>query len=228
MSFHGKNSGSARLVLLAAAALAAESALLTLAGWQWRRMHQRQAEMASQAAQPTVTLSGMFDASRTVVLDNQPHPHNPDIIGWRLITPLRTASGTILADRGWLPLPPDRTAAPDLTPYLAPGGEVSLTGILKPIPTRHGWLQGPDTTTQPTILARLSPAAITPETVSASYLQLTQPAEEPQPGLLTQLLAAPSPTPDPARHLSYALQWLGMALAFPVLCLAAWRKSRKA
>lgn len=202
--------------LLLLLALAVEVLLLTLADWQYARMQYKQALAAAGAARPQTTLRGAWDDSRTVALDNQPSPRG-DAVGRRVLTPLATPSGTVIVDRGWLPLGRDTAAPPDFA-ALAPTAD-AVSGRMEPFPRRHGWLPGPDVTTTPRVLTFLNPALITSDTLGATYLIATTSTSP-------NLRASPPPAPDADMHAGYALQWLLMALAFPLCCLAAWRRKR--
>jgi cytochrome oxidase assembly protein ShyY1 len=205
---------------LAAAAVGVECGLLTLANWQWGRYHQRLAQQAEFSARPAITLTGMFQNAQTVALDNQPNPQSPDDTqpGWRILTPLQTASGTIVIDRGWAPATVQPGKAPNFQPFQT--SATSVSGNFQPYPQRHGWLKGPDTTTSPQLLAFLNPSLVTSQTTGPAYLIARTETS-------ANLTAVPPPLANPQRHLSYALQWLGMALAFPILCGVGWAKNRR-
>lgn len=194
--------------------IGAEASLLALAHWQYTRMEEKQAELAAVSNRPQVTLHGAWENDATTVLDNQPDPENADRVGWRILTPLYTEHGVVVVDRGWVPLPPDRTAAPETKSYIPTTDTV--TGVEVAFPTRKGWLKGPDTTTHPRILAWLNPALVTSATVGGTYLQATQTTSP-------HIKAMPPVTAHPEKHASYALQWLTMALIFPVLVVARAR-----
>jgi cytochrome oxidase assembly protein ShyY1 len=202
-------------LLLVALAAAVEVLLLLLADWQYHRMLYKQAMATALEAQPLTTLAGTWDVSRTVAPDNQPDRDGTP--GRRILTPLATPSGTVIVERGWLPPPPDGASPPDFTRFTPTAAIVS--GILQPFPTRHGWLPSPDTTTDPRVLTFLNPSRITSATVGGMYLSARTPTA---PGLKPDA----GPPPDADMHASYALQWLVMALVFPLCCLAAWRRKR--
>lgn len=206
------------LFFLLPLAVGVEAGLLTLANWQNHRYHQRIAEQSEFTARPSVTLIGTFLPAQTFALTNQPNPLNPEAeVGWRILTPLQTASGTVIIDRGYM----QPTLNTDNTPNFGPATptEDEVSGILAPFPTRKGWLQGPDTTTHPNLLAFLNPALITSETTTTYLIARTSTSPN--------LTAVPPPLPAPTKHLSYALQWLGMAIAFPILCLVSYLNSRR-
>ncbi len=201
-------------------ALGVEAGLLTLSNWQKNRYHQRLNEQSAFTARPPATMSGVFDNAATTALTNQPHPQNPEAErGWRILTPLRTASGTVVIDRGYTAPHLNPDGSPNFTFLTQPSA--TITGVLQPYPQRRGILRGPDVTTHPRLLAFLNPSLITSDTLRPEYLIARTPTAE-------GVLAVPPPLPAPTKHLSYALQWLGLAVAFPVMCLLTWIKSRRA
>lgn len=213
-----KNSKVLPGIFLSVAALGVEAGLLSLAHWQWNRYQQREAALAEFAARPSVTVQGEFLLDQTFALTNQPNPLNPEAeVGWRILTPLRTASGTLIVDRGYMPPVLNADGSPNFGPATPVADTVS--GVVQPYPQRKGWLRGPDTTTHPRLLAFLNPQLMVSETAPTYLIARTVTSPN--------LVAVPPPLPTPSRHLSYALQWLGMALAFPVLCVIGWRKNRR-
>lgn len=72
-----------------------------------------------------VTVSGHFDPDRNLLVDNQVFQGQA---GVHVLSPFVSDDGrTLLVNRGWLPLPPDRRSLPRFT---TPGGTVSVAGIL--------------------------------------------------------------------------------------------------
>lgn len=207
----------ARTILWILCAFAVEASLLALANWQFHRMAEKEALALVQQQRAPDTRSGTWQVSATVALDNQPRPGNGDVVGWRIFTPLDVSGDTVLVDRGWVPLPPDRTAVPDFA-GLAPT-TTTVSGVWAAFPQRHGWLPGPDTTTNSRVLAWLNSALITSASTGPAYLQATTATA---PGVL----AMPPSPPSGQRHAAYALQWLLMALVFPILCIVAYRRRR--
>jgi cytochrome oxidase assembly protein ShyY1 len=203
-----------------------EVALLSLSHWQVNRYHQRIAEHAARAAAPRAHLVGPVVSY--AFLTNQPKP-GADLVGGeaggsttvgrRLIAVIQTPQGQRIADLGWQPNPPDPTAAPDFDAF--PKTNVEVTGLQMPLPTRRGWLQGPLTTTHPQLLAFLAPEALTSATVPQDYLAATSTSPT-----LPNILSIPPALKSPLTHASYALQWLVMAIAFPVLLFFAIRRRR--
>lgn len=215
-----KNRQIVRIVPLLLLAGGVEVGLLTLANWQKTRYHQRLSEQAAFAVRPSVTLTGTWLPEATFALTNQPHPRAPEAeLGWRILTPLRTPSGTVIIDRGYATPRYHADRSPDFSALNPEAIPVTLSGVTQPFPQRKGWLQGPDTTTHPRLLAFLNPELIVSDT-QPEYLISRTPTS-------AQILAVPPPLPAPTKHLSYAFQWLGMALAFPLLCAVAFVKNRR-
>ncbi|TKW62064.1 MAG: hypothetical protein DI628_05450 [Blastochloris viridis] len=210
-----------RIVPLLVLAFGIEAGLLSLSNWQRNRYHQSLTEQAEFAARPSQSLSGTWQPEATFALTNQPNPRNPEAeIGWRILTPLSTPSGTIIIDRGYATPRYHADMSPDFSQLMPTDIGADLAGVWQPFPQRKGWLRGPDTTTHPRLLAFLNPQLIVSDTQPVYFLSRTASSEE--------ITAVPPPLPAPTKHLSYALQWLGMALAFPLLCVFAYLKSRRA
>lgn len=197
-------------IFLLVVALLVEAAFLSLSHWQYRRYLSALDENAT--LRPQIVLSGSFIPSATTVLDNQPNSTNPSTIGWRLLVPFQTASQTLLVDRGWQPLPPDRSTFPPALASLTSAIPTSLTVTLQAYPTPKGWLQSPLTTTDNRILTRMHPAPIL-VAVSISHFAYEITPETHLP-----------PKRNPAMHQSYMLQWLGLALAFPLMVFFSLRR----
>lgn len=208
------------IFFLSATALGVEAGLLALSNWQAGRYRQRLDEQTAFAARPATTVTGVFNNAATVALTNQPNPLKPESeLGWRILTPLHTASGTVIIDRGYTAPRINANGSPNFTFLTQTSATVS--GVVQPYPQRRGILHGPDVTTHPRLLAFLNPVLITSDTLGSTYLIARTPTS-------SAVLAVPPPLPAPTKHLSYALQWLGLAIAFPLMCLVAFLKSRRA
>ena len=224
------------LALLVAAAFAAAGF------WQLQRMHEKQALLAqvppardnavplARALAAPQTLHWVHDrlafVDATVLLDNQLRDGRA---GLKVYQAARGAGGgpLLLVDLGWLPLPADR----QLPPIAPLHGEIELQGLWAPAPAA-GIALGPalaDTAQARVWLAtRLDMAAIATrldqhEPLPAQVLRLDPALPL---GHARDLELLPNTLP-PSRHLGYAVQWFGMALA--VLAIAAvlqWRRRR--
>lgn len=203
--------------------LLAQAALLALAHWQWQRYHQKLALEQAQANLPAATLAIQAYQPMQAFLTQQPAPRSGRL-GWRLIAVAHTSNSAVIIDRGWQPAQSasQSTPAPNFTALTPPTSPTTLIGHWQPLPTRRGWLKGPDTTTHPQLLAFLNPARLTSAIVLPHYFQLTEP------DATTTLTLGPSAPPfPPQRHLAYAIQWLVMALTLPLLAFGAWWATRR-
>lgn len=130
---------------------------VVLARWQWNRYEQRQGENAAldaalaaptapveslltaapadPAAAPlpadlqwrSVTATGTFDTAGEVAVRRRPLDGRN---GFWIVTPLQTANGVLLVNRGWVAAPSgDAASTPAVPP--APTGEVAVTGRLR-------------------------------------------------------------------------------------------------
>lgn len=199
-------------------ALGIEAALLGLGYWQWQRYQQRLTEQATASTRPPQVLTGSY-VPMVAALTNQPNPQTPAQSGWRVLGLLQASGSMVVIDRGYAPPQFNPDNSPDFHQLQPPTGAQALQGVWVPLPTRKGWLGGPDITTHPQLLAFLNPAVLTSATVLPQQFVLTVPET-----------SAPIPTPsapplaNPLRHLSYMLQWLLMAAIFPLLCWLGWRR----
>jgi surfeit locus 1 family protein len=162
-----------------------------------------------------------------ILLDNQSVDGQP---GVRVYQPAQVEGrhALLLVDLGWLPLPADRRL-----PTLAPlSGPQRLRGLLAPPPAAGLALgpalapAGPPATW---LATRLEPAAVAQvlggRDISPQVLRLDPALPL---GYRRDLAMLPNTLP-PARHLAYAVQWFGLALA--VLLTAAsleWHQRRRA
>lgn len=192
---------------------------MSLANWQHNRYRQRQAEHAAFAAIPMRTFSGTFNNAQTVALTNQPNPLNPESgVGWRILTPLESEGKTMIVDRGWSRPVLNADGTPNFAPFTTSATTVS--GLFQLFPQRQGWLKGPDTTTHPRLLAFLNPLLITEHLTMPVYVIARTSTSE-------NIIANPPPLPSAQKHFSYMLQWIGLSIAFPILCLYAFFKNRR-
>jgi cytochrome oxidase assembly protein ShyY1 len=162
-----------------------------------------------------VVVSGRYDASHQMFLDNQAYQQRP---GYRVWTPLRIESGElILVNRGWVPQTRSREALPQLS---VPEGVQALTGYWVPLPRAGLQLeQGQCTKPEhfPVILnfpdaTRI--ACVLGEPVADGQLLLDNAAAN---GFIREW------TFDngfpPTRHYGYAFQWFALAATLIVIFL---------
>lgn len=213
---------------MAALALAGAALFVQLGRWQWHRAAEKRAlaaafavgslqelplGTASTSALPRyarVRVRGIYDAGHQFLLDNIIH-HG--VAGYQVLTPLRLEDGrTLLVNRGWVPLPQGRRdTLPDVT--MAAGETVEVYGRLDALPVAalaagtvapSGDPSWPKRTSFPNA-AQLAAALGT--AVEARQLLLA--ADQPQ-GYRRDWQSAAAGF-GPERHISYALQWWGLA-----------------
>ena len=168
-------------------------------------------KMAPKLNAHAVSVSGQFDPSHTLLLDNQIVSQQP---GYRVWTPLRLASGKLaLVDRGWVPMHPDRSILPQVE---TPQDSVDLRGVWQALPRpgmrlaaddcdRSGW---PRVVQYPRFeeLQCLLGADL------VEGLLWLDPAEPH--GFAREWVRNDFP---PERHYGYALQWFSLAATLLVL-----------
>lgn len=208
-----------------------------LGAWQLERAEDKRGLQAAFENPPTLdrlqpgsatpefarlTLRGRFDPERHVLVDNRVLDGSA---GVHVLTPFRPASGgpLLLVNRGWLPLPPDRAALPEVT---TPTEALTLHGHLGRLPQPGLRLGEPET---------LDPAQATVLVTypDQSYISAWL-GEAPHPQVL--YLDATSPggfagrdwrpvVMTARRHTAYAVQWFALAatavVAWVVLAMRA-------
>lgn len=225
--------------------------LLTLAGlalfvrlgfWQLDRAEQKQALLTQyEAGQQTqiaitpenadklsryqrVAVTGRYDPEHQVLLDNMPsHAGRP---GFRVLTPMQTAAGWLLVDRGWLPLGATRAELPDVS---VGDAERNITGTMDSLPVAGLKLASP-----PIDANALWPRVLSFPTQTDLEQQL---GHDFIPGVL---LLDPS-HPDgyeriweahlgfkPERHIGYAVQWFALAAAAAAIFILMGFRTKKA
>lgn len=184
---------------------------LVLGGWQWQRAEEKRDFLASLAAAPTlespsqlppegsnVHLQGRYVPEATHFLDNRVLDGR---VGVAVLTPLVDDEGRWwLIERGFVPIGPQREDPEVATPTgrVEVSGQWQSAGESAPVfgPNQQGrWLQRID-------------------------LNAWQPSRFEHPGWLHQTSGdgalagwwAPNVMP-PSRHVGYAVQWWGLALA---------------
>lgn len=148
-----------------------------------------------------VEVSGVFVPEQEILVRSQVANERP---GFHVVTPLITSSGTLLVNRGWVPLaveaPPVIAVPPDSEPGI-------LEGVVRTSQTRPSI--GPvEPDGQLQIVARidLERLARQYEDLLPIWVQQT----DPPPGDLPIRVPLPD-TDDPGPHLPYAVQWFSFA-----------------
>lgn len=219
-----------------ALALAAAAAFCALGSWQLGRRAQKQAtldaaaavlaartphDLAAAAADPAraqgydwAAGEGGFLDAPAILLDNQQRDGRPGVRAYRLFMPAsvaaRAGAAPVLVELGWLPLPPDRT----LPAVPRPDGPLRLSGLLVPPPAAG--LGTPMVVAQPdgTLLA----TALAGDALPARAPRVLKPDPALPIGYARDLDVLPNTMP-PERHLGYAVQWFGLAIAVLAIAL---------
>ncbi len=203
--------------------------------WQLQRMHEKQ-DLLDRFAHPAeldlpqaiadgslfahVRVSGRYNLSWHLLLDNKILDGR---VGVQAMTLFQPDDGPpILVNRGWLPLPPDRSSLPEIP---TPSGQLNISGILtRPIeggvrlggPENLQNLAGPRLITyfdmnefNAAVGKNLSPWVIQLDAGDSTGFD----GRDWKPTVLL-----------PAQHGAYAVQWFALALAMPIIWLAlGWR-----
>lgn len=209
---------------------------VSLGQWQWQKAamkEERQATLDARARQPAaqltsaaadpdamryrlVTVRGTFEAQHQILIENRFHRERP---GYHVVTPLRIESAEgvadggvkgmrVLVNRGWVPAGKDRS---DLPAVVTPEGPVELVATATPPGTRYLYL-GKDAAAE----------ARPPVWQNLDLARYRQSVDFPlQPLILLLAPESPAgfvrewPRPDERieRHIGYAWQWFGFAVA---------------
>ncbi len=164
----------------------------------------------------TIVASGRYDSDHQVLLDARTRDGQA---GYEVLTPLHTAAGAILVNRGWLPADPDRSQLPDVT---VDGGERTVHGLLDHLPRAALERPGEPISAWPRRLLYPDAAEIGAALgYPVSDYQVLLAPEEPD-GLRRDWRPA---VMTPTQHLGYAVQWFALAVALGVIYVALnWRK----
>jgi surfeit locus 1 family protein len=228
-----------------AVALLAMLVFASLGRWQLGRMHEKQAMLTgvqavldARDAQPLSAASGTDDGYAwaagegvfadlpAVLLDNQQRDGRPGVRVYRAFVPdPALQAAPLLVELGWLPVPGDRS----LPQVERPEGPQAIAGLLVRPPS-----QG---------LGRAVVAVQPDGTLLATGLDIERLREQfGLPSLAPRLLKLDPALPlghardldilpntlPPEKHLGYAVQWFGLALAVLVTALIlTFRRSRR-
>ncbi|MCW4151794.1 SURF1 family protein [Halomonas sp. 18H] len=198
---------------------------LSLGLWQWERASDKQAMLTQFDTAPSLeapreappegarlTVGGEFIAERTLYLDNRTHDGR---LGVAALTPLRGEDGRLwLVQRGFHETGPTRAEPRVATPTgsVTVKGRWQASGEAAPLfgPNREGRrLQRIDLAAWPS----LGPFA------HAGWLHQTSGDGQLTPWWQPNVL-------PPSRHLAYAFQWWGLAMAAIVIMLLGARRMR--
>lgn len=212
-----------------------------LGRWQLSRMHDKRATLdavdtvlAARAPQPLsriagsgrerdyewVAGTGRFTAAPAYVLDNQIHQGVPGLRVYRLFAP--AAGAAVLVDLGWTPVADRVTRLPGASIVSGEGlvgRELRIEGLMAPPPSA-GLALGPALVDGPArLMTRFDAEAIAADAGLATpprrVLRLDPALDF---GYARDLDVLPN-TLSPDKHLGYAVQWFGLALAALVIAL---------
>lgn len=232
-----------RTMLAAMAAVLMLAALLRLGYWQLERARFKEAlerqysasETAAEVSMPRgmaaadaplwryrrARLRGELDPTRQYLLDNRTHQGTA---GYHVLTPLTSADGALLVNRGWVPAGSYRDRLPDI--FLESSGQ-DLRGRLVPPPS-PGLLLGDDGYQSPGW-----PKVVQRVDLATMGRQLSLDLEP-----MVLLLDSSHPSCyvcdwkpvkgiRPERHRAYAFQWFALAAALLVISVIIVVKHRR-
>ena len=212
---------SRRWIVLLLMVLLFGYACLLLGRWQWHRLEDKKTGNAiirtnlkaapapvdqvlrpgvdppSAARYAVVSATGIYDASKTVIIRYQTREGNA---GADVVVPLVTGSGTaLLVDRGWLATSNQGLSDTSTVPA-PPSGKVTVTGWVRQDAT-GGAAQVVNASSRAISSAQIEPAIGIP--LYGGFVQLLTETPKPQ----TPLAPADPPDLSNGPHFFYALQW---------------------
>ncbi len=147
-----------------------------------------------------VTTTGTYDREHEVLVRFRSRRGLP---GYEVVTPLVSEAGTLLVDRGWVPLEiGDRWTVPSPS---APPGEVTVEGLLSPPEHGSPRIMRPERDDQPVVVGTIAipalEAVVGHKDLYAVHLLAAAAPDAPYP--------APVDPPDLGEgpHRDYAVQW---------------------
>ena len=165
---------------------------------------------------------GRFASAPAVLLDNQSRADRAGIRVYRVFLPV--AAPPLLVELGWLPLPGDRR----LPVIETPPGLVHVAGLLAPPPSPG--IAGSQATPQAdgSLLAigldrAVLAGALKMPNLASRVLKLDPALKL---GYARDLDILPNTLP-PERHIGYAVQWFGLAIAVLVIALVLTLRKRR-
>ena len=210
------------------ATLLAVALFVTAGNWQRGRMHQKEALAAqlatalSASSQPlpaadadwsawrfrSVHLTGRFDASRQILIDNRVHAGRT---GYHVVTPLVLDDGrAILVDRGFIAAGATRATLPSAPPPL---GTIRIEGRVNPAPARYLELGRP--VPAGNVWQNLDPERFSEHTGVRVLPIVIEQTSDGGDGLVREW---PRPDVGVDKHRIYMMQWY----AFAAMALGLW------
>ncbi|GAA3611501.1 hypothetical protein GCM10022223_29510 [Kineosporia mesophila] len=182
-----------------------------------------------------VTVTGEYQADRTVLIRNRPHDQigqagslsaggSNSQNGYEVVVPLRTTDGAVLfVDRGWIPAGAANASRPDSVPA-APTGEVTVVARLRPSEEASNRSAPQGQAARINIPALVRQTGVDTTRVAGAFGALV--SEDPSAADTPE--AAERPQESIGINLSYSVQWDGFALvAYILFGVAAVREVRR-
>lgn len=171
-----------------------------------------------------VRLRGSYQADKEVLVRFR---SNQGLPGYHVLTPMTTEKGSIIVNRGWVPLEMgDRWPDPRARP---PAGETAITGLLRASQPASRFLPDGPTADAPLSVGAVNVAGLERRLsipLYPLYLELDAPKPTGAPASFPEPL--PAPELDQGPHLAYAAQWFffaaGAAAGWVVLARISARK----
>ncbi len=224
-------------------AVLAMSLFGSLGAWQWGRAEQKEAMLAATAqvlrerAPRPLSLAneparagtydwaagdGEFLPAPPILLDNQTRERQPGVRVYGVFQPA-AGGAPLLVELGWLPVPPDRRM-----PVVAlPAGRQRIAGLLAPPPSEGIARSAPAPQAGGALLVIAVERGVLEQALGLSLARRVLKLDPDLPiGYARDLDVLPNTLP-PERHIGYAVQWFGLALAVLATALVlTWRAHR--
>jgi surfeit locus 1 family protein len=203
-----------------------EAIFLSLAYWQYNRMNNKEdtfkafeGKFTQEAISFThiekpedwqiVKITGVFDYENERLLQNRRYK---SYVGYRIITPLLTDDGHyVMIDRGWIPKTYDKAPPADLQDKK---GFVTLTGVVRHIPPKKSFIEGPLYGITKRVIKRIDGDAFP---MNFKYKDMLIQASSSDNQNIKSFIEKPK---TGARHSEYMLTWLCLALILPTLYIS--------
>lgn len=160
-----------------------------------------------------VTVRGRFEPERQILIDNRIHHEQA---GYHVLTPLRIegSDARVLVNRGWIAAGADHAQPPEVA---TPSGSIELEGIAV-LPSRRYFSLAPEAAGWHAVWQNLDLKAYA-ETAGIAPLPVVIQLDAASPAGFAR--EWPRPDERMEKHLSYALQWAGFAIALVGFWLVA-------
>ncbi|MDC8829300.1 SURF1 family protein [Alteromonas gilva] len=223
-------------ILAGCITLLAVMAMVSLGVWQLDRMAQKQHRLDSIAHKNAETpihpfsatgqwqdvrdvpvrFTGIVRHSRVLLLDNQIIKGRP---GYDVIVPVLTRGREILVNLGWVAVPRSRNELPVLA---VPQGEITIEGVLSQ-PGSNLFISETQTrfNSFPVVIQQLDIAELNTRWQSALPDMVVERLRS-EPALSEFTTHWQPVVMSPEKHLGYAVQWFGLAIAAIVIFLSVW------